>query len=161
MSAITQERWLSYVTPSVGGRPTTKMSSPGRSRRPPLSVPAKDPRLFAPHAAIDRVASMRANWDSHGSRRPIPSAVERARQFLEEAFRAVHRTAGWEAPHVSASEDGEIVFEWWNGSRKLTIYIGPEHSTFLKSWGPHIIDDMVDGALTQNWDPELWTWLFE
>ena len=161
MSVIAQAPWITYVRPSVTGRPTVRMSSPGAPRRAELSVPAKDPRLFASHVSIDRVAALPQNWDGHGSVRPLPSAVERARQLLEEAFRAVHRTAGWQAPYISASEDGEIVFEWWNGARKLTIYIGPEHSTFLKSWGPNVLEEMSDGVLAQNWDPEHWVWLFE
>jgi len=161
MSAISQTAWLPYVRPSVATWPTAKASSPGRLKRPDLSVPAKDPRLFASHSAIDRLATLPDNWDSYGSRHPNADAIERAREILEEAYRVTRRTTGWQAPHVSATEDGEVAFEWWNGPRKLTIYVGPRRSTFLKSWGPHIVDDMVDGVLTRNWDPTLWGWLFK
>jgi hypothetical protein len=160
MSAIAQQPWLPYVRPSVGTRPTVKMSSPA-AVLPELSRAAKEPRLLPSHFVIDQLAALPDDWDSHGSPSPIPDAVERARQLLEDAYRATSQTTGWQSPYISATEEGEIVFEWWNGARKLTIYVGPQHSTFLKSWGPHIVNDMVDGLLTQNWDPQLWTWLFE
>jgi len=150
--------WSPYVTPSFGGRPTENISSLDAWNFDTLSVPAREPRLFASHATIDRLASLSRDWDTYGSVTPHPIAVERSRQLLEEAFRAA--AVGWQAPHISASEEGEIVLEWWNGPRKLTIYVGPEVTTFLKSWGPHVIDDMADGVLAQNWDPELWAWLF-
>ena len=124
------------------------------------SRPAKDPRLAASHLQIDRLAVLPENWDGHGSAPPNEHAVERTRQFLEDAFRSTTATVGWQSPYISASEDGEIVIEWWNGVRKLTIYVGAEKSTFLKSWGPHIVEEMEDGVLAQTWEPSLWVWLF-
>jgi hypothetical protein len=109
---------------------------------------------------LDRIASLPSDWDGHGSVRPNSTAIERARQFLEDAYLDT-TSIGWQAPFISASEEGEIVLEWWNGLRKLTIYVGPEHSSYLKSWGPHLVDDMEDGVLAQTWDPGLWSWLFE
>jgi hypothetical protein len=113
------------------------------------------------HWQIDRLASLPRDWDGYGSAKPDAYAVERARQFLEDAFRDTSTTVGWQTPFINASEDGEIVFEWWNGVRKLTVYVGVEESKFLKSWGPNIVNDMEDGLLAQAWDPSLWAWLFE
>lgn len=160
MKAIAYDHWLPYVRPSFGSRPTVKMSAPSASELPDLSVAAREPKIFASHNTIDRIAAMPDDWDSHRSAAPNPYAVERARQFIEDAFRATE-AVGWQTPYISASEDGEIAFEWWNGPRKLTIYVGPEQTTFLKSWGPHIVEDMTDGVLTQNWDTSLWAWLFK
>jgi hypothetical protein len=109
---------------------------------------------------IDQIAALPSNWDGHGSASPDPFAIERARQLIEEAFQETAATIGWQAPYISPSEDGEIVFEWWNGGRKLTIYVGPESSTYIKSWGPHVVNDMEDGEIEENWDPALWVWLF-
>jgi hypothetical protein len=159
MSAIAQTNWLNYLRPSIGGRPTVKMFAPAAVPPGELSRPAKDPRLLASHSQIDALAAMPSNWDGHGSAKPNGHAVERARQLLEDAFRDTINTVGWQTPYISASEDGEIVFEWWNGARKLTIYVGSESSTFLKSWGPHVVNEMEDGVLIQNWDPSLWMWL--
>jgi hypothetical protein len=160
VSAIAQTDWLLYLRPSVGSRPTVKVCSPNATASPELSKAARDPRLLASHAAIDRLSVLPQGWDSHNSPRPSPFAVERARQLLEDAFGATSKTTGWQAPYISASEEGEIALEWWNGQKNLTIYVGPQHSTFLKSWGPHIVDEMTDGVLTDNWDPALWAWLF-
>jgi hypothetical protein len=107
------------------------------------------------------LAALPRNWDGHDSPRPNPLAVERARQLLKEGFEEADSTIGWQSPYVSASEDGDVVFEWWNGDKKLTIYVGPEGSTFLKSWGPHVVNEMMDGVLMGNWDPSHWAWLFE
>ena len=161
MSVIAQgNAWLPYVRPSNKVWPT-KVALPPLLALPLLSVPAKSPQLFASHAVLDGIAALRTDWDGHGSLGPHPAAVERARQVLEDAFRAASETTGWQAPHISASEDGEVVYEWWNGSRKLTIYVGPTVLSFLKSWGPHVVDEMMDGVLAENWDPQLWAWLFE
>lgn len=159
MSTIAQNDWLQYVRPSIKGRPTINVSMPTRSTVE-ASRPAKDPRLSTSHLEIDRVAALPDDWDGNGSVRPNEHAVERARQLLEDAFHDSIATLGWQSPYISASEDGEIVFEWWNGARKLTIYAGAEQSTFLKSWGPHIVEEMEDGVLTQSWDPAHWAWLF-
>jgi hypothetical protein len=161
MSAIDQNLWLPYLRPSYGGRPTENSSLQAIRNTAELSRPARDPRLLTSHGQIDRLASLRTNWDGHGSIRPNGYSVDRARQILEDAFQNASTTIGWQSPYISASEDGEIVFEWWNGARKLTMYVGPNVTTFIRSWGPHVIDDMVDGVLTENWDPSLWTWLFE
>ncbi len=158
MSAITQTVWSSYLRPSWEGRPTFQVSRPITEAAEPTR-PAKDPRLTSSHLQVDRLATLRDDWDGYGSVKPNPQALERARQFLEDAFRDTVATVGWQSPLISASEDGEIVFEWWNGIRKLTIYVGADQSTFLKSWGPNIVDEMEDGVLTQTWDTSLWRWL--
>ncbi len=161
MSAITPAAWLPYLQPSFQGRATLKVSVPGRRQAVESSRSAKEPRLTASHLQLDRLASLPEDWDSHGSAKPDEHAAERARQFLEDAFRDTSVTVGWQSPFISVSEDGEIVFEWWHGVRKLTIYVGAEQARFLKSWGPHIVNDMEDGVLPQTWDPSLWAWLFE
>lgn len=158
MSTIAQNDWLQYIRPSIKGRPTINVSMPVESKDN-SSRAAKDPRLSVSHMQLDRVGSLPDNWDGNYSAKPNEQAVERARQLLEDAFRNTS-AVGWQSPYISASEDGEIVFEWWNEARKLTIYVGAGQSTFLKSWGPNIVEDMEDGVLTQTWDPALWAWLF-
>jgi len=160
MSVITAPSYYPYVRPSVRDRPTVTALTVDLSRAAKdLSRAAKDPRLAASHLLIDQISALPENWDGHGSTTPNQFAVERARQLVEDAFLDT-ATTGWQSPYISASEDGDIVFEWWNGALKLTIYVGPERSTYLKSWGPHVVNDMEDGELAQNWDPGLWLWLF-
>jgi hypothetical protein len=113
------------------------------------------------HEQLDRIASLPANWDQHGSARPDQTAVANARQLLEDAYRQIARTTAWQSQHMSASEDGEVALEWWNGIRKLTVYVGRDQSIYVKSWGPHLIDEMEDGVLPDSWISLLWSWLFE
>jgi hypothetical protein len=161
MSVIAERIWLDYTRASVKGRPTVTVYLPAiETNVAQPSIAAKDPRLMATHLLIDKIAALPENWDSQGSATPDPLAVHRARQLAQDAFLAASATLGWQSPYVSASEDGHIVFEWWNGGRKLTVYVGPKHSTYLKSWGPHVVDDMEDGELEENWDAVLWAWLF-
>ena len=152
-----QPAWDPYFLPSFDNVPTagTVVRLEGLD---PSSQAARNPRLTSSHDAIDRLAKLPAGWDGYGSERPNEHAVERARQLIEDAYQN-SAAGGWESPHISASEDGEIVFEWWRDVRKLTIYVGPNETSYLKSWGPNIVDDMAEDVLERSWDPALWTWL--
>lgn len=156
MITITDSTWAPYLQPSAGGKQTAKIDL----LWPASSIAAKDPRLARSHLSLDALAALPANWDGHGSAKPLAQAIERARQLLEEGFEEADAIIGWQNPFISASEDGEVVLEWWNRDKKLTIYVGADGSTFLRSWGPHVINDMEDGVLRGNWDPEHWMWLF-
>jgi hypothetical protein len=163
MTNVAELDWLQYVQPSSGTRPTAiAVSFP----LPPDTVSgkssaAREPRLFALHDQLNRIATLPTNWDGRRSARPERATVEHARQFLDETFRQTVNTVGWLNPFLSVSEDGEIVFEWWNGIRKLTVYVGQNQCTYVKSWGPHLLNDMDDGELPDNWTSSLWTWLVE
>lgn len=162
MSTIAHNDWLQpYGVPHVRPRTTNasmlRMSTPNNDYGSATSI-ARSPDLTASHLQIDRIAALSKDWDGYGSEKPDARSVERARQLLEVAYGLA--TFGWVHPDISASEDGEVVFEWWNGIRKLTIFVGPIYSTFLKSWGPHVVNEMEDGVLPQLWDQTLWLWLF-
>src|SRR5438105_15938640 len=101
MSAITQTAWLPYLRPSFASRPTLKVSAPMlRLASAELSRSARDPSLTASHLQIDRLASLPEDWDGHGSAKPNEYAVERARQFPEDAFRDTSVTSGWQSPYI-------------------------------------------------------------
>lgn len=53
----------------------------------------------------------------------------------------------WELPFVASSAFGEVTFEWWNGAKKLTLYVGTAESTYVQVWGPDIHNQMKDGVL--------------
>lgn len=131
-------------------------------KAPEQSRAAKNPALFLVHEQLGQIANLPANWDGHGSAQPDPSAIEAARQLIEDAYQQtqVLEVAGWQRPHISASESGEIVFEWWNANRKLTVYVALHQVTYIKSWGPHILNDMEDGVLQHENFPLIWSWLF-
>jgi hypothetical protein len=123
--------------------------------------PAHEPLLETLDQRLSEVSGYQANWDGNDSEAPSADAIAKARGFLQEVFRsAVEQTSGdWRSPHISANEEGHIVFEWWNGQRKLTIYFGPQSASFIRSWGPHLFDDMQDGPLVIEEFGNHWAWL--
>lgn len=124
---------------------------------------AKEPLIEAINRRLDQLSAYQQGWDGQGSDAPSAEALANARQFLQEAFRSALRhsvSSEWQRPHITANEDGQIVFEWWNGNRKLTLYLGSDNSSYIKSWGPHIINDMQDGEFTPEEFGVHWAWLF-
>ena len=49
-------------------------------------------------------------------------------------------------PHVSTNATDEVVYEWWSGERKLTVYFTGTTAEFVTSWGADVEHDMDDGA---------------
>lgn len=158
------QNWQPYLLPSFKSRPTSSVlgfAPAPKATSDKLSSATREPKLFALHIQIDQLAALSNNWDGHGSVRADSLSVANAHQFLEEAYQQSGATAGWQKPYICASEDGEIVFEWWNGNRKLTIYVEPQQTTYIRSRGPHVLDDMEDGVLPEDGISSLWAWLFE
>jgi hypothetical protein len=92
---------------------------------------------------------------------PSKSAIFHARFVIREFRSAIVNDGGlWIAPHITASEGGEIVFEWWLGSRKLTIYCGERNVEYIQVWGIDIDSEMNEGTLAFPGDfRQLWNWL--
>ncbi len=160
MSAIVLYNDLPVVYPTVSSyRPTGNKLAFKRLQQ---STVAQSPDLFPLHERLGEISRLPTDWDSHGSVSPNSLAIDAARQFIEDTYRQAHsvEVTEWQKPHISSSEDGEVVFEWWNGSRKLTIYVGPRELTYIKSWGPNVQSDMEDGEVSENGMPSLWGWLF-
>ena len=131
--------------------------------------PAHEPLIEALDKRLNELSQYGENWDGHGSATPVDGAIENARQFLQEAFRSAIRgsdnrssSSEWRRPHITANEDGDIVFEWWNGDRKLTLYFASDanSASFIRSWGPHVINDMQDGSFSPEDFGAHWDWLF-
>jgi hypothetical protein len=90
--------------------------------------------------------------------------------ILQKAFQnivvfynvVILNSLSWKDPHVSLDVDNEIVFEWWNKERKITIYIEEYKITFIKVWGENVHHDMKDGPIDFADDfLNLWKWLNE
>ena len=67
----------------------------------------------------------------------------------------------WVDPHISETSEGEILFEWWAGNKRLTVYVSEaEGASFSRFWGerPSVFTD--DGAAeTHEIQRTLWNWL--
>lgn len=62
----------------------------------------------------------------------------------------------------SKDENNQHVLEFWNGDKKVTLFIENDKLTYLKSWGMSIINDMEDGDVNSIEQLiELWRWLYE
>ena len=118
-------------------------------------------RRWQEEMVLDRLESLQPNWDNRGSLAPSKLTVSVARAWLENLKNAA-RDAGraWNQPHISASEDGEVTFEWWKENRKITLYFGGESIEYVKVWGPNIQTEMDTGQVNLADDfRALWTWL--
>jgi len=66
------------------------------------------------------------------------------------------------APLVSSDENDATTFEWWNGTRKLTIYHQPHKTVYVKVWGSNIFTEMENGVIGSQYEMSaLWRWLWE
>lgn len=102
-----------------------------------------------------------ADWDGYDACAPSYSAVEYAHRWLRLLYCEVTISGQkWHDPVITASGESEVVFEWWVGSKKITIYIGNQSAEYVKVWGPDINTDMEDGqADSPEMRSSLWQWL--
>lgn len=91
-----------------------------------------------------------------------------SRESVMNAFGWIKRLYGdllatgerWLGPLVGADAHGNVVFEWWEDHKKLTVYVRPETVEYIKVWGPDIFSDMEDGEVERAEDHQaLWHWL--
>jgi hypothetical protein len=112
-------------------------------------------------ARIRALKQRPANWDGYHALAPDRRAIVYARAWIGELYRDASSTGHpWRAPHVTSSAEGEVVFEWWNGSKKVTVYISADEATAVRVWGADITAEMDEGdASTATSRRQLWTWL--
>ena len=110
---------------------------------------------------LSRVATLPENWDHADSPAPTPAAVANAFARLPEICSMAIKSSQWVNPHVSASESGEITFEWWHADKKLTLYFGQDGVEAIRVWGPDIDEEMQHFHLerVEELTPS-WTWLY-
>lgn len=88
-------------------------------------------------------------------------AAERAAEWL--AAMSEKELPGWIHPTaISGSSDGEVVMEWWNGDRDLTVYFGASTQSLLRIWGTDMDDEMAEECPKDiDISVAAWTWLRE
>jgi len=71
---------------------------------------------------INIVAKWKDNWDNHGSDAPKPHSIDNAKNWLQRILTIAHDyNMPWLTPSISTDEYGNVVCEWWNLNRKLTL----------------------------------------
>lgn len=115
------------------------------------------PTLSRLRALVER----EEGWNGYDAPPPDATAIALAETWLADLYRQVKEQGGqWHAPHVTSSPEGEVVFEWWNDPRKLTLYCTATESYYVKVWGPDMVTQMEDGdAAPSETRRDLWRWL--
>ena len=118
--------------------------------------------LAANRVVVDilKVSQRPADWDDCGSLAPSKVAVACAVNAISTFAHQVSELGlEWLHPHVGSNEIGEISFEWWRGTKKLTLYVGAEQNHYVSSWGLNIDTNMEAGILRLEDFPKQWRWL--
>ncbi len=112
---------------------------------------------------IDSLCQLGENWNGGTVDAPIPAAIEKAKVWIQELIGEVQLDASsWIAPHVTANEEGHVVFEWVQGRKRLSIFVTPTEVWYIKAWGPSTVTEMSDGSAETP--PErlaVWSWITE
>lgn len=92
---------------------------------------------------------------------PELDAVKRAYNWIMQFFFIASDTGlAWCKPHVTSNPDGEVVFEWWHGVKKMTIYVSEQSVDFVRVWGTDIHSRIDEGdAEPTSVCRSLWIWL--
>lgn len=90
-----------------------------------------------------------------------PVVIKRASAWIIEMYFDVYLSPHrWIQPNVTANAEGEVVFEWWNDNKKVTVYITDDGAEYVRVWGPDINTDMSEGeADSSEARQSLWTFL--
>jgi hypothetical protein len=100
-------------------------------------------------------------WNGYDALAPDYKAVEYTIHWIELFYQEIVASGQeWIEPNVTASAEGEVVFEWWHSTKGLATYIGNQSAEYLKDWGTNINTEMEDGsANSPDIRRNLWTWL--
>ncbi len=91
------------------------------------------PEMEKVEAIIRGLLTWKADWNGYGASAPDTQAVEHAMNWIHALY-TDRSDLGlpWLEPNVTASGDGEIVFEWWHGGNKLTVYVGDGNAEYVQ-----------------------------
>lgn len=83
---------------------------------------------------ISDLAHLQKGWNGYDAMPPSSDAIYRAMHWLNRSYaECKDARVRWYKPNVSASAEGEVVFEWWDKNRSLIVYVDAEEETFHKS----------------------------
>jgi hypothetical protein len=121
----------------------------------------RDVELTSTIRQINALSRLPEGWNGYAVAQPNPIAIEEAVLWLPLMhLEAQQVSPQWLSPHVSASEEGDVVLEWQCGPRSLTVYISPDGADVIQDSGMGGPDAMGDGeANTPAERKALWRWL--
>src|SRR5712692_10927815 len=111
--------------------------------------------------SFQQLLSRGPNWNSYDALAPDLEAIVKAECMIVDLFQTIEQLGlFWIKPNVTASPEGEVVFEWRYGKKKLTIYIGDQSMDYVQVWGTDIHSKITDGEIETNYELQsLWIWL--
>jgi hypothetical protein len=108
---------------------------------------------------LKRLRTWDIGWNGYDAPKPEYTAIEHARFWITSLFQTV-ANLGWIKPSVTGGPEGGVVFEWWYGKRKLTVYVEEQSIEYVQVWGTDVDAKITDGAIESMSDSrELWMWL--
>lgn len=112
-------------------------------------------------ARIERLRTWQDGWNGYDALAPDKGALAHAQRWIESMLWVTLAVRlPWSDPNVTGSLDGEVVFEWWYGKRKLTVYVSAQDAEYVQVWGPNIHSQMAEGIVHSPEDfQEVWRWL--
>lgn len=129
-------------------------------RKPATVAIVNEIPVYGAIQKIRQLQSWGANWDGVDAVAVNAEAIARAIALLDQMYSITTQLyIDWSAPNVTASPHGEVVLEWWNREKKLTVYVSEAQSDFVKVWGPDIDEEMEDGILSDGQTASLLIWL--
>src|SRR6266571_5573813 len=94
---------------------------------------------------LRNLSTLSAGWNGYDSLAPNPNAVLHAENWIVRLFLEVADLGlTWIQPNVIADANGDVVFEWWHGKKKLTIYIEDESAEYVQVWGTDVHSKLLD-----------------
>ncbi len=118
-------------------------------------------RIAVTDRSLESEATKIAELAAIGEVPPSPNAISSALSYLHAIFGRAVKIGSWSSPHITLSESGEVVFEWWHDNKKITLYFGDGHPEFIKVWGTNIVTDMDSGTISDDWTvTSIWLWLY-
>jgi len=108
---------------------------------------------------LNRMRTWDVGWNGYDAPKPKHAAIEHAWSWITSLFQAV-ANLGWIKPNVTGGSDGGVVFEWWYGERKLTVYVEEQSIEYVQVWGTEVDAKITYGDIGSIRDGrELWMWL--
>ena len=98
-------------------------------------------------------------WNGYDAAEPNSASIDHACRWVRAFYRDV-RDVLWIKPLITADEEGDVVFEWWKGRRKLTVYVSPDTLEYIKVDRARSPSEMGEGSITTSREGRaLWHWL--
>ncbi len=111
-----------------------------------------------------KMVTWREGWNGYDACAPKSDTIIYAARWIAQFFLEIEKAGlQWVKPNVTGSPEGEVVFEWRNGIKRLIIYIEDhQDAEYTKVWGTNIQSSMSDGeANSIDIRRNLWEWLVE